>query len=256
MTALRAEFLKVLPADIGRVGALGAAILALVRYVTAVSEDGASRLLIDGSVWWRASHSEIGRSLGGVTHDSVRRELGKLCRDGHLRSVPADLFAGDQTKAYQVYDQPLRDSASVPDQPLRDSASPLRTFASVPTRMCVGTDAKSRRSPISIELEEAEEARSIDPDQRQPPTSGPFGPRCRKHSAVEHPGPCGGCGAAQRAYNAAMQAYEAGQNARRRAIREAIDACPDCDDVGRLDDDQSDCPKHPNNRQRRGAVSG
>lgn len=244
VSVLRPEFLKVLPAEAEQVGLVGAAILALIRYATALPNEHNGRMLIADQCWWRASHAEIGRALGGVTHDSVRRALTKLIDAAALDSVQANTFVGDRTRAYRVPDQPLRNMRQS-DQPLRDSALSQ-------TRNRVTPNANSRLLPSSTELKERENGASAAP-LTNPPACGPFGPRCRKHADIEDPGPCGGCGAVKRSYDAALQAYEDEQNARRAAIRAAINACPNCDDFGRLDADQSDCPKHPNNR--RGAAS-
>lgn len=54
-------FLRVLPDDISRAGVNGAVLLALIRYATAI-ENGHDRIIIDGHVWWRASHNDIAAS--------------------------------------------------------------------------------------------------------------------------------------------------------------------------------------------------
>src|SRR6516162_7254244 len=76
MSIIRPDFFKVLPADLVRFGGDGAAFLALVRY--AASIDGTDRITVDGVLWWRASHSDIGASLGGLSHDRVQRLASKL----------------------------------------------------------------------------------------------------------------------------------------------------------------------------------
>ncbi|WP_457095044.1 hypothetical protein [Mycobacteroides abscessus] len=76
-------------------------------------------------------------------------------------------------------------------------------------------------------------------------------PRCRKHFGVENPPDCPPCGL-ERERKEALDRFKAERiEAERRAIRAAIDSCPNkCDDAGRLDD-LSDCPLHPNFRQKR-----
>ena len=72
-------------------------------------------------------------------------------------------------------------------------------------------------------------------------------PHCPKH-ADNHDGPCRPC-EARRKWDLQHEAdVKADELHRKRAIRAAIDACPDCDQFGRLDD-LSDCPKHPSNRK-------
>ena len=257
VTPLRADFLMVRPVDIGHVGALGAAILALIRYATSRSDEANGRLILDGTIWWRASHPELGRGVGGVSHDSVRREVGKLCRAGLLQAIPADAFPGDRAMAYRVVDQPLRISAPGDDQPLREIASPSREITSPMTRNRVTHHAESRDAPISVELKEVGEDRPPVPMPPRPPTCGPFGPRCRKHAAVENPPACWDCKTASDDHKAALAVYEAEENARRAAVVAAIDNCPDpyCDQHGRLLD-LSDCPRHPNLRNsNQGNVS-
>lgn len=107
MTAVNLEFLKVLPADIPRVGFAGACILALVRYVTSLPGEANGRRMIDGSMWWRASHADVGESLCGVDRQAIRREMSKLHKSGDLLSILAAEFYGDRAQAYRVSDQPL-----------------------------------------------------------------------------------------------------------------------------------------------------
>ncbi|RIS87879.1 hypothetical protein [Mycobacteroides abscessus] len=76
-------------------------------------------------------------------------------------------------------------------------------------------------------------------------------PRCRKHFGVENPPDCPPCGLERERKEAIDKAEAERVEAERRAIRAAIDSCPNkCDDAGRLDD-LSDCPLHPNFRQKR-----
>ncbi len=155
MSVVTPQFLRVSPDDIARVGPVGACILALVRYVTSLPGESNGRRMADGSMWWRASHADMGRSLGGLPHDTVRRTLVKLKKSGDLLAMPAQEFYGDKAQAYRAPDQPLRESASGSDQPLRESASPI-------TRKCVTSlresaspgDAKVRHVPLFEELEE------------------------------------------------------------------------------------------------------
>ncbi|OLT76603.1 hypothetical protein [Mycobacteroides abscessus] len=84
------------------------------------------------------------------------------------------------------------------------------------------------------------------------PLLDPLGqPRCRKHFGVENPPDCPPCGL-ERERKETLDRFKADRiEAERRAIRAAIDSCPNkCDDAGRLDD-LTDCPLHPNFRQKR-----
>ncbi|WP_100474421.1 hypothetical protein [Mycobacteroides abscessus] len=84
-----------------------------------------------------------------------------------------------------------------------------------------------------------------------PPLIGPYGPRCRKHLYVEIPPDCRPCGLERERKEAIDKAEAERVEVERRAIRAAIDSCPNkCDDAGRLDD-LTDCPLHPNFRQKR-----
>ncbi|BBY10999.1 hypothetical protein [Mycobacterium marseillense] len=117
------EFLKVLPADIGRVGCAGACVLALVRYATAVS-DGRGREVIDGETWWRAGYADISASLG-ATRDAVRRVVVSLVESGDLEVCTPGASDGDQTRAYRLSEQgsdlPVGESAIPPTCQLADS---------------------------------------------------------------------------------------------------------------------------------------
>lgn len=86
------------------------------------------------------------------------------------------------------------------------------------------------------------------------PLIGPYGPRCRNHLYVEIPPDCRPCGLERERKEAIDKAEAERVEAERRAIRAAIDSCPNkCDDAGRLDD-LTDCPLHPNFRQKRDAA--
>ncbi|WP_078353590.1 hypothetical protein [Mycobacteroides chelonae] len=76
-------------------------------------------------------------------------------------------------------------------------------------------------------------------------------PRCRKHRGVENPPDCPPCGL-ERERKEALDQFKADRvAAEHRAIRAAIDSCPNkCDEYGRLTD-LTDCPLHPNFRQKR-----
>ncbi len=105
------EFLMVLPADIGRVGPLGACVLALVRYATAIDDGRNGRGTdADGEVWWRASHAGMAEALE-VSHDSIYRVVSKLETASELEVFdPKD--SSDRSFYYRVPDLSLRETAS------------------------------------------------------------------------------------------------------------------------------------------------
>jgi len=102
-------FLKVLLTDIDRVGMDEAAILALVRYATAITDERNGRLVIDGAVWWRVSYTDLGVPLR-MSRESVRHLVGKLEAANELESRFQQTSDGDRTKLYHIpSEQPLHD---------------------------------------------------------------------------------------------------------------------------------------------------
>jgi hypothetical protein len=110
MSIVRPHHLKVLPDDIGRVGLDGAVLLALIRYVTALTNAYSGRTMIDGEVWWLSSQTDIGTSLGGVDRYTIMRLLSKLESVGELRVCVPDVD-NRRLKAYRLPELQLRDSA-------------------------------------------------------------------------------------------------------------------------------------------------
>jgi hypothetical protein len=280
------DFLKVLPADIGRVGVLGAAILALVRYVTGLPGETNGRKTVDCEMWWRASHDDIGQLLGGIHRDSVRRALVRLQGTGELLArTPVDTFYGDRAQAYRVPDLPLRGMQQGPDLPLRETAESITRNA---TSGCGETQqacaAKSLNLPLSEELEEeGEKARAAepepldvetvpDPDNAHPPEEssrnsetasnetaawvrGPYGPRCRKHVNDPDPPKCPGCRDAREAEEAEQAAAAERERTERRILADAKRDCDTCYGTGQVDVDANTvarCPacSTPEARQR------
>ncbi|MEO3757300.1 hypothetical protein ABGB19_03285 [Mycobacterium sp. B14F4] len=148
MSVAYVEFLMVLPADVGRVGPAGAVILALVRFVTAAEAYG-DRLLIDGQVWWRASHAEIGKSLGGVDRYSVQRAIKRLEETGELLSLLPGISGGDQTKAYRLPS----------DLPMGDFATALTSQCAESQRLPQWTSAETQRTSAESHRYQCENAR-------------------------------------------------------------------------------------------------
>lgn len=150
-----APFLKVLPADVGRVGALGACVLALVRYITALPGETNDRKMVDGEIWWRASHDDIGQGLGGVQRKPVGRALIKLKHTGKLLTKPAEKFYGDRAQMYRAADQPMDETGHDTDQPLDRAGQSIgrnRPVSSDTTGQAAGTEVAN--IPIPQELEE------------------------------------------------------------------------------------------------------
>ncbi|MBL3753003.1 hypothetical protein [Mycobacteroides abscessus] len=107
---------QVLPEDRERVGGEGAVLLALVRFVTGLDYPmNEHRITYDGTVWWKASHAAIARTMRGTTVRKVGELVRKLEESGELESLLPDIWRGDQTKAYRIPpDQPEYEFASVP----------------------------------------------------------------------------------------------------------------------------------------------
>jgi hypothetical protein len=106
VTPIRPEFLMVSPAAYGRLGG-DAVALALIRYATSPRGSGHGRVVIDGETWWRASYTEIGDALGGVSRYTVRKIILRLVKNGELESLLEVRKDGDQTRAYRLAsDQP------------------------------------------------------------------------------------------------------------------------------------------------------
>lgn len=181
-------FLKVLPADIGRVDALGACILALVRYVTGLPGETNGRRMVDGEMFWRASHDDIGQALGGaVSRRTVSAAVRKLRDNGDLLAIPTQDFYGDRAQAYRVSDLPLARSDQGSDVPLADIAHRLADIAQHVGKIRPSTSADIANLPSVVELEELEKnarARATDPPAF---IRGPYGPRCLRHGHLDSP---------------------------------------------------------------------
>ncbi|EHB53790.1 hypothetical protein MycrhDRAFT_4253 [Mycolicibacterium rhodesiae JS60] len=78
-------------------------------------------------------------------------------------------------------------------------------------------------------------------------------PRCARHRDTICPPPCIDCKRVREQRDAERQDAAEWSERERLAIRQAIDACDDCDDYGRpwlADDPNAHCPRHPNFRQK------
>ncbi|QQW36880.1 hypothetical protein [Mycobacterium marinum] len=260
------DFLKVLPADIGRVGDRGANILALVRYVNGLpGETNGRKRLDDGEMWWRATREDIGAALGGVSEKSVGGALRKLQDAGELLAIPAKSFHGDRANMYRVPDHPSDESGTGFDLPSDENVPPIGRNRPTPWDEIVrppGT--KSSDLPSVGELEEGgENARAAepepldvetvpDPDNAHPSqtvngnATSPPSPYCARHPNGT-PANCAACGAAREKREAWDQEQAARIDAERAAIRAEISACPECDQNGFTEPDEGPtrrCTRH------------
>lgn len=134
------------------------------------------------------------------------------------------------------------------------------------------TGIDDQMSPGDIEGDTDDDSKNVSPGESRGPTpphplvvteecvpnvsSGPDPAHTPSPFCDQHPGGtrtrCGDCANARRAYETWQQSQtdleleaSAAVESDRRAIRDAIDNCNDCDDFGRLDD-LTPCPRHPN----------
>lgn len=195
----------------------------------------------------------------GLSERSVRHAF-KLARELGWLELVTERQRGSRGKSDQ-YRLVMPDTAS-PTCPVEVPAE----YAGTPIGLPAGNTPEYRQNMSKV------------PEETEAPTSGndaPLGyvfrfleegaatpppapnldhlgqPRCRKHFGVENPPDCPPCGL-ERERKEALDRFKADRvAAERRAIRAAIDSCPNkCDDAGRLDD-LTDCPLHPNFRQKR-----
>jgi hypothetical protein len=155
---MRFKFQLLLRDDVERVGIEGAYVLALIRYITALSGEYNGRFESGGHLWWQASYVDIAESLGGMT----ARKAGNLVREleskDALLSYRVNAFQGDQTKAYRV---PL--TSNIPnldgaDQQNPNSVVPPSKIGMTPIQNRYDPHPKSVRSiPSTEELEEVKE---------------------------------------------------------------------------------------------------
>lgn len=264
----RPDFLQPLTADIGRVGDRGANVLALVRYVTAHTEeiDGRKRL-DDGEMWWRATREDIGELLGGVSEKSVGGALRKLEDAGELLAIPAKSFHGDRANLYRVSDLPSDENGTGSYLPSDEKVPRIGRNRPTPWDEIVrppGT--KSSDLPSLEELEEEREKalaaepepldfESVpDPDDVHPSQTvndngngaSPPSPYCARHPHGTTAN-CARCGAAREKREAWDREQAARIDVERAAIRAEIRACPECDHNGLTEPDDGPtrrCTRH------------
>ncbi len=145
----------VLPADILRVGALGACILALIRYMTGIPGEANGRRVVDGQMFWRAAAPDIAKALGGgVSPRTVSATVRELVAAGHVTAIPAEDFYGDRAKAYRASDLPSATSDTGSEQPSADIADRSADIAEHVGRKRHTPSAISADLPIPEELKE------------------------------------------------------------------------------------------------------
>lgn len=195
----------------------------------------------------------------GLSERSVRHAF-KLARELGWLELVTERQRGSRGKSDQ-YRLVMPDTAS-PTCPVEVPAE----YAATPIGLPAGNTPEYRQNMSKV------------PEETEAPTSGndaPLGyvfrfleegaatpppapnldhlgqPRCRKHFGVENPPDCPPCGL-ERERKEALDRFKADRvAAEHRAIRAAIDSCPNkCDEYGRLTD-LTDCPLHPNFRQKR-----
>lgn len=158
---LRPDFLQPLTADIGRVGALGACILALVRYATTPTDEEYGRRVVDGKMRWRASAPEIAEALGGgISPRTVSDKVKQLIFSGDLTAIPTQDFYGDRAKAYRASDLPSAENGTGSDLPSADNADRSADIAEHVGRKRRTTSADIADLPSIEEVEEEREKAS------------------------------------------------------------------------------------------------
>lgn len=250
------EFSMVIHAEVAQYGFAGAHLMALIRRrcQKGAPDRPGERVMVDGIPHWKVSYAEIAKLLG-VTKDQVRGGFAKCGSAITANAVPP---FDDRTKAYHVppFGEALTskwESHHTPD--LQVGISPHHV-GNPPQGVGFSPQGvvDSPHVPISLEeKEEREAAGSRQAAAQPPPPSQPangkpiYHPRCADHIHDEIAPACYGCKEARQAAEASARTAEKREAERRGQIRAAIDACPDCDPWGRLDD-LSDCPQHLNFR--------
>ncbi len=151
----RPPFVKALTDDIGRLGALEADILAVIRFVTNVTNvkaAGDDRVVIDDRVCWRVSHKDIGEALGGVSRQVVGRAVRHLEDSAEL--VSYEIADDVQKKAYRVAEQPEFDSEHVESSQsseMNRPSSEMNTACSETNRYVFGNEHSSSIKEVEEE---------------------------------------------------------------------------------------------------------
>jgi len=237
---VKPPFIRVVPSEVDQFGPAAAIVLAHIRY--RCEADGPMRIQRDGHMWWRVSRSVIGREVG-LSLKVVRKALQDLGGAVAAKHFPPQ---EDRSLAYRVI---LESDALTSQKPHRANADQPEAPRGQPIGPTGPTPEPRRASALSIEtLETGREAVADGHPPVSPSAANSEPPRfCPKHMPDGTHLPCTACGRCREHHDA----WTRNNEQRRAAIREAIDACPDCDQYGRdwLDPDV-DCPNHPNFRQQ------
>lgn len=256
------EFIRVVPGEVEEYGAAAAIVLAHIRY--RCESDGPGRIDRDGLRWWRVSYDDLGRETG-LTTKTIRgalKALGGMVLANHFPPL------NDQSRAYRIAEDadPVtsqKTERADGDQPEdREGRSDAESGSSKCPEGQLGLPAGASALPIET-LEKGGE----EPGARRAPAPPPSSPQsansepqwwthpvngrpcCKRCSISGDERPCHDCGVANRAAKAEGKRSAADAKAAKAAITRAIDACPHCDNVGRLWEDSTDCPRHPNHRR-------
>lgn len=128
---MSADFIKVVPAEVLRLGVDGAYLLAAVRWVTDIDDEKHGRVRIGDTIWWQASHAGIGAFVGIESHDKVRRIIDRLTAAGELEGLLASTYGRARVYAYRLPpEQQLRESASAATSDYADSRNGATPAAS------------------------------------------------------------------------------------------------------------------------------
>lgn len=233
MSAIRPEFLKVRRADMDRFGWLGAHILALIEYVQRLPGERNGRVSIDGETWWQASYADLAESIGNTTRNSVWRKVGELGSAGVLRSCTPGCAKGsskaDTTKAYRVAPQRCDVSfhSCETESPV---VSPQRDD---PVSHRDDPVSAEGNLPLLGELEEGgEKALGSVPDLVTPPI-------CSDHPNGNSTTRCRVCATVREWHEAAEARSTAAAQQEAQDRKDAIEACPLCDQNGLRDSGRS-----------------
>src|ERR1700733_5464402 len=169
---IRPEFLKVLRADVDRVGLEGAHLLALIRYVTELRGERNGRIEIDGEMCWQASYGDIADGLGGTNSHKVGRLIRTLQGKCELIATAPGASAMDQTKAYRVpcdlQCSPVKDEAQSDSSDLNIAGHECSDLKGTASNMN-GSRFKSEHCSSIGELEErGEQSASAGEETGQP----------------------------------------------------------------------------------------
>jgi hypothetical protein len=199
-----------------------------------------------GSVPWK----HISAGLYGASLPTAKRAVADLKRAGVLRTVKRGFNNQCGRICAPIYEIQLLTEriTHVIQSPQTERITQVTQSPTERTDQTGGrTDQISDRTDHPGDPLNGSIDGSKDGGAAQAPTQPLPSPFCSKHPHGTLDG-CHACGDARVARKAWEAQKAAAEKADKDRIRAAIDACTDCDFVGRLDD-LRDCPKHPNFRK-------